>query len=186
MEMDTYTKLSGNTLILHWVVAIMMIILLATGIYMEENEVLVLYPWHKSFGITITLFVVLRIIWRIKNGWLSPVRDYTKFEKRLSIIVHYLLIIGTALMPISGFMMSALGGYGVELFGLELVARNPDPSDPKEVIPLNGAVAGFAHNAHGVGGNIIIIAVVLHLVGALKHHIIDKDGTLRRMLGAEV
>ena len=82
--------------------------------------------------------------------------------------------------------MSAMGGHGVALFGIELVARNPDPINPKEVIALNAGIAKFAHTFHGLGGNILIAGVVLHIVGAFKHHIMDKDGTLRRILGAEV
>lgn len=186
MKLDSHSKLSTTTLLLHWVVGIMMIGLLATGIYMEENEVFALYPWHKSFGVLIATFVVLRVSWRVKNGWLSHVSDYTSIEKLLSKIVHYLLIIGTVLMPISGFIMSVMGGHGVDFFGLELFARNPDPVDPKEVIALNGPLAGAAHSMHKFAGITILVAVILHVVGALKHHVIDKDGTLRRMLGAEV
>lgn len=186
MKLDTPSKLSPNTLLLHWIVAIMMIVLLGSGIYMEENEAFALYPWHKSFGVLITAFVMLRVLWRIKNGWPTPVSDYSSIEKLLSKVVHYLLIIGTVLMPISGFMMSAMGGHGVDFFGLELVARNPDPANPKEVIALNGTLAGIGHRMHGLGGNLIIAGVALHIVGALKHHMIDKDGTLRRMLGASV
>lgn len=186
MKLDTQTKLSTNTVFLHWIVAIMMIALLATGLYMEKTETLALYPWHKSFGVLIILFVVLRILWRIKNSWPTPVRDYTKMEKLLSKVIHYLLIIGTVLMPLSGFMMSAMGGHGVALFGFELFARNPDPINPKEVIALNAGVAKFAHSLHGLGGNILIAGVLLHIAGAFKHHIIDKDGTLKRMMGSKV
>lgn len=164
----------------------MMIGLLTTGIYMEENETFALYPWHKSFGVLIATFVVLRVLWRIKNSWPSHVSDYSSIEKLLSKVVHYLLIIGTVLMPISGFTMSAMGGHGVDFYGMELFSRNPDPTDPKEVIALNGTLAGTAHSLHKFAGIAILVAVILHVIGALKHHIIDKDGTLRRMLGAEV
>lgn len=66
--------------------------------------------------------------WRIRNGWPKPVGDYTSVEKRVSKLVHWLLIIGTGLMPICGVMMSAMGGHGVPFFGGELIARNPDPA----------------------------------------------------------
>ncbi len=186
MNTDTHNKLSSNTLVLHWLVGIMMITLLVTGIYMEENEVFALYPWHKSFGVAIMLLVALRIIWRYKSGWLTPAGDYTKAEKITSKIAHYLLIIGSALLPISGFIMSAMGGHGVDLFGLELVAPNPDPTNPQEVIPLNGMLAGIGHNMHGLSADIVIIALILHVTGAVKHHIVDKDGTMRRMLGKTI
>ncbi len=181
MQTDTPNQLSPTTIALHWLVAIMMIGLLATGLYMEQNEIYALYPWHKSFGVLIAFFVILRILWRIKNGWPTPVSDYTAIERLLSKIVHYLLLIGTVLMPISGFMMSAMGGHGVDFFGIELVARNPDPADPQQVIPLNGALAQIGHVVHGLAGYTLIAAVALHMIGAFKHHIIDKDRTLLRM-----
>jgi cytochrome b561 len=186
MQNDTQSKLSTNTVLLHWVVAIMMLMLLITGIYMEQNSVYALYPWHKSFGVLIALFVVLRVLWRLKSGWPPPVRNYLSWEQVLSKIVHYLLIIGTLVMPISGFMMSALGGHGVALFGLELVARNPDLANPEQVIPLNEMLAGIAHTLHGIAGYCLLVGILLHIVGALKHHLFDKDGTLRRMLGMRV
>ena len=69
------------------------------------------------------------------------------------------------------------------VFGFELVAANPDPADPTKVIPHNGALAGMAHTAHGVVGTVMVVAVVLHIAGAWKHHLVDKDNTLKRMLG---
>lgn len=186
MQKDTSSKLSTPTISLHWIVAVMLLMLLATGIYMEQTAAYALYPWHKSFGVVIMLFVALRILWRWQSGWPPPVREYPRREKILSGIVHYLLIIGTVMMPVSGFMMSALGGHGVALFGLELVAHNPDPVNPQEVIPFNAPIAGLAHTVHGLAGYVIVAGVLLHVAGALKHHFLDQDGTLRRMLGKTV
>lgn len=186
MQQDMASKLSTPTISLHWIVALMMLMLLATGIYMEQTSAYALYPWHKSFGVVIVLFVVLRVLWRWQSGWPPPVRDRVFWEQRLSGIIHYLLIVGTVVMPMSGFMMSALGGHGVALFGLELVARNPDPVNPQEVIPFNAPLAGVAHTVHGWAGYILVAGVLLHIAGALKHHILDQDGTLRRMLGKTV
>jgi cytochrome b561 len=186
MQVDTQSELSRTTLILHWTVGIVMIILLASGVFMKEAEFYAMYPWHKAFGVLIIVPVVLRVLWRVKSGWSPPVREYSKLERVLAKFIHYLLIIGTVILPISGFLMSAMGGHGVDLFGLELVARNPNPLNPQEVIPLNGPVAGIAHEVHEIAGSIVIIAVILHTVGVLKHHIFDKDGTLIRMLGVKV
>ncbi len=186
MTFDTHSKLSHTTLALHWIVAIMMITLLTTGVVMSEFELFAIYPWHKSFGVLIILFAVLRIVWRIKNGWPTHAGNYTNIEKTIATVMHWVLILGTVLMPISGFMMSAMGGYGVHFFGIELVANNPDPSDPSKVIPLNAGLAQIAHAMHSWGGYLLIAAVALHVVGALKHHIISKDGTLRRMFGASI
>ncbi|MCL6415020.1 cytochrome b [Aestuariirhabdus sp. Z084] len=186
MQLDTLNKFSATTLALHWIVGLTMIILLAVGIFMVETETFSLYPWHKSFGVLIILVVVPRVFWRIKNGWPSPVSEYSKVEQLLAKIVHYVLILGTLLMPLSGFLMSSLGGNGVEVLGLELVARNPDPEDTSKVIPHNETLGSFFHAAHHWVGYLLVAAVVLHVVGALKHHVIDKDGSLNRMLGSRV
>ena len=186
MNRDSREKLSSTTIFLHWVVGVLMIALLATGIYMEQTSAYALYPWHKSFGVIIVLFVVLRVFWRIKNGWPEHVGHYTSVEQFMAKLVHWLLITGTVLMPISGFLMSSMGGHGVMVFGWELFHHNPDPADPNKVIPINGAVAGFSHSLHWIAGYCIIAAVVLHIAGAIKHHVADKDGTLQRMLGRRV
>lgn len=181
--MDTYQQLSKQTIFLHWIVAFFMIALLASGLYMAETETYSLYFWHKSFGVLIVAFVLWRIYWRIKNGWLTPVRQYAAWEMTLAKVVKWVLIIGTIMMPISGMMMSGLGGHGIPFFGLELLARNPDPADPSQVVPINETLAFVGKVIHGLGGKILIAAVLLHMAGALKHHFIDKDDTLNRMKG---
>ena len=123
MKRDTKEKLSFTTIVLHWIVALTIIGLLASGVYMAENEVYALYDWHKSFGVAIVLFVFVRVVWRIINGWPEDLGVYKLWEKVLARAVHYVLIIGSVLLPVSGMMMSALGGYGIEMFGFPLVAR---------------------------------------------------------------
>lgn len=186
MNRDTREKLSTTTIALHWLVGLIMLGLLASGVFMVEAEYFPLYPLHKAIGVLIMIAVVLRVLWRAINRWPEHVSEYTPTEKLLSKVVHYLLLIGTVIMPISGFIMSTAGGYGVDVFGLELTARNPDPADPKSVIPLNESLAGFAKMMHTYAGYAVIAGVVLHILGAYKHHLIDKDSTMRRMLGARV
>ena len=150
MSADTRTKLSPLTITLHWVVGLMMISLIAVGIYMEENKVQALYFWHKSFGVLIVFFVVARIAWRMKTGWPPHVGNYSNWEQKLSKLVHWLLILGTVLMPISGMMMSGLGGHGIPFFGIELVAPNPDPANPDKVIPIYRPLARLGHELLGI------------------------------------
>ena len=180
---DGVTKFSPITIALHWIVGLSMIGLLAVGIYMDTFEVYSLYPIHKSLGILIVAFVIARIIWRTLNGWPKPVSQYSTIEHTLAKVIHWVLIIGTLSMPVSGMMMSGGGGHGLFIFDWELLAKNIDPSDPSMTLPLSEAIASLGKSMHGLLGNIMIAAIVLHVVGAFKHHIIDKDATLRRMLG---
>ncbi len=186
MSNDTKNKLSPITVSLHWIVAVLMISLLAIGIYMEQTSAYSLYPWHKSFGLLILVAVLPRVIWRVTQGWPEHAAEYKQSEILLSKIVHYLLIIGTVVMPISGVMMSYFGGHNVPLFGLELAPSNMDPNNPQEVLARNGDIAGAAHTVHGIAGKVLVVSVLLHVAGALKHHFMDKDGTLRRMLGKDI
>ena len=183
---DTKEKLSTITITLHWVVGLSIISLIAVGVYMTDYKVYALYPIHKSVGMLLFLVIVLRVIWRLKQGWPAPASTYKAWEQSLSRIVHWVLIIATITLPISGMLMSGLGGHGLAIFGLELLAATPNPDEMGKMIPINGPVAGAAHEVHEIAGKVIFVAIVLHLCGALKHHFVDKDGTLRRMLGKRI
>ncbi|QKQ23795.1 cytochrome b [Candidatus Ruthia endofausta] len=182
---DTKQKLSGLTVLLHWLVGLVIITLTVIGVYMSENEVFALYPIHKSIGVLIFTVIVIRVYWRFVNGWLQPAANYTKIEHNLSKIVHWVLIIAMIVMPISGFIMSGTGGHGVSVFGLEIVAANFDLV-AKKAIAYNAALAGFMHSTHVNSGWVMIIAIFLHLMGAIKHHFMDKDSTLKRMFGKRI
>jgi|TARA_R110002096_G_scaffold194592_3_gene376882 cytochrome b561 len=183
---DTKEKLSAITIALHWLVSITIISLIAVGVYMTDYEVYALYPIHKSVGMLLFLVILVRVIWRLKQGWPEAASNYKAWEQRLSRIVHWVLIIATVILPISGMLMSGLGGYGLAIFGLELLAATPNPDEMGKMIPINGPIAGAAHEVHEIAGKVIFAAIVLHLCGALKHHFIDKDGTLKRMLGKRI
>jgi cytochrome b561 len=186
MSLDTREKLSPTTIILHWLVAIGIISLIALGLYMEQTEAFALYSWHKSFGVLVFVFACWRVAARFYNGWPTPVAQVKNWEHLVARGVHYLLIIGTLLMPISGMIMSGVGGHGVYLFALELVPSNPDPINPRNVIAFNESITSFGHSLHAIGSKILIIAIVVHIAAALKHHWKEKDGTLKRMLGKEI
>lgn len=186
MTHDSPHKLSTQSIALHWLVALGIIALLAMGIYMEENEVYSLYPWHKSFGFVIFFLVAYRVLWRIINGWPQATGEHKPAEKILAKISHWVLILGTLAMPLSGFFMSAMGGNGVDVFGINVFPRNPDPANPERTIAISRSAASFFHSAHGIIANVMIITLIAHIAGAVKHHVIDKDGTLKRMLGKTV
>lgn len=175
-------KLSKMTMIMHWLVGFGMIALLAIGWYMATYEVYPLYHWHKSFGILIMLFVVMRVLWRMKEGWLKPVSHMSAVEALIGKLVHWTLLIATILFPISGMLMSGAGGYGLKLFNIELLAANVDPITNKTVA-LNKDLAGFGHEMHEILMWVLAVTVVLHVLAVFKHHFILKDRTLKRMLG---
>jgi cytochrome b561 len=67
-----------------------------------------------------------------------------------------------------------------------LIPGNHDPANPQDVIPRNVELGEMAEEIHEFVGYLLIACILLHIAGALKHHIIDKDGTLMRMKGKRI
>ena len=186
MSADSKFQFSKITVSLHWIVAILMIALLAVGIYMTENHDYSLYTLHKSFGVVVLVFAFARAVWRVKNGWPVPAGDYKAWEHMLAGVIHWVLILGTLILPVSGIIMSSMGGHNVPFFGFDLIPANHDPVNPQDVLPRNEGLSEAAGEVHEIVGYLLIAAIILHVAGALKHHIIDKDGTLQRMRGKNI
>lgn len=174
------TKLSPKTRWLHWLIALTMIGMLALGIYMEETESFSLYGIHKSIGILIFVVVLYRVIWRIKEGWPTPVTEQQKLQTLLVKTMHFGLLVATILYPLSGMMMSGAGGYGLSVFGITLLPKNFNP-ELKEIEPYSAQLAELGGFLHGALTLFVIAMIVLHIAAALKHHFINKDDTLNRM-----
>lgn len=171
--------LSPLTRLLHIIIALGMIGLVGVGIYMTDFEVYALYDLHKAFGAILLVFILARVYWRICEGWPSPLAGTPAWQQQIAKLVHWVLLITTVLFPISGLMMSIGGGHGLSIFGWELVAENMDAAG--NTLALNESAAGLGKNIHGILRDVILITLALHVGGALKHHIIDKDNTLKRM-----
>jgi cytochrome b561 len=168
-----YTKTAR---VLHWVIGLLIIALIGIGLYMSDlppsDAKWQLYANHKSIGMIVLFLVGARIIWRGLHQPPAPLSTHAKWERILAKATHILLYVGMVVMPVSGYLMSTLGGHPVAIFGLGVPAlAAPDK--------LWGSVM---HDLHEVGGNILIAAILLHVAGAIKHQMIDRDGTLKRML----
>lgn len=179
---DTKQKLSPLSIALHWLVAIGMIGMIFYGQYIED---LPAGPdkWqgiglHKSIAMILLVLIVARVLWRLINKLPKPLSaDAPKWQERAAVGAHLLLLLGTLLMPISGLMMSIGGGHSVAVFGWEVIAGSEDK------IKWLGSLG---HEIHEWGGQILLALIALHVLAALKHALIDRDGTLARMLGRRV
>ncbi|KZN36692.1 hypothetical protein N474_17335 [Pseudoalteromonas luteoviolacea CPMOR-2] len=165
---------------LHWLVGITMLSLIVVGIYMANFEVWALYDIHKSLGVLALLLILPRVMYRLIQGFPTPNNSHKTWEQKLSHLMHWALLIGTALMPISGMLYSGFGGYGVDIFGFSLVSENLVGDG---IEPYNESVFMISKTAHWIIGYCLSAAIVFHVAGALKHHFIDKDDTLNRMTG---
>lgn len=181
--MSQANHLNPSTRWMHWLVAILMMGLVAAGLIMSTFELYFMYPIHQSLGMLALLVIVPRVILRLVQGWPAPVRQYEATEQAVSKVIHWVLLLATLVMPISGMINNHAGGWGLNIFGLELTPAFPNPSNPEEMLVQNETLASLASVVHEYVGYTLAAAMVLHVAGALKHHLIDKDRTLLRMLG---
>lgn len=174
-------QLGRSTVALHWLVAMLMMFLLASGFYMTTFEDYAWYSWHKSVGILALAIAIIRVIWQMQEGFPKPLNKDQVIQNGLAKLIHYALLICTVIMPVSGIISSAAGGFGVPLFGFVLI----DSVDIAER-PINGLLASIAHETHFIVGYIMVGIVLFHIIGALWHHFIKNDNVLSRMLNFKI
>ena len=175
--------------VLHWVMALMISALLGVGTWMAnfEKDLIAqfqLVQTHKSFGFTVFVLAVLRVIWRLVNPTPKLPDTMPRWQKGASHASHlalYLLIIA---MPLTGWLMSSAsplndpGAYPVQIknmvFGL-FEMPDPYPSGSKELSEAFGT-------AHMIFAILLAVILIVHLAAALKHHFFDRDRILTRMI----
>ncbi|ATQ77144.1 RNA methyltransferase [Massilia violaceinigra] len=184
--MDKKLSLSYTTIALHWLCALAMLAMLGVGLYMVRFEAWSFYPWHKSAGVILLALMLARAAWRIRQGWLPALGAASRIEQGVAKAVHWMLIIGTLAMPVTGMLFSGASGHGFGIFGIPVVHEQHDPVHPGQVIPYSAAWAEAAQLMHAWLGYFLIAVITLHIAGALKHHAVARDGTLRRMVGAHI
>lgn len=134
---------------------------------------------HKSFGITVLLLAVLRIVWRMAHTPPATPVDGPVWQRLAASVTHGLLYLLMFALPITGWVMVSASPLNIDtvLFGVI-----PWPHLP--VLPTldsRESVAHLFHTLHEQSGHILIAMLLLHIGAALKHHLIDRDGVLLRM-----
>ncbi len=141
--------------------------------YVNQAVFPTLMMYHKSVGFTTLMVSVLFLLWRlmsIKPDWPSTMLRYEQWLARLVHALLYLLII---VMPLSGWIMSVAAGYIPSYFGWFAV---PFPG-----VGFNKALAAVCSEVHEIAAWSFAGLLILHILGALKHHLLDKNNILRRM-----
>jgi cytochrome b561 len=171
---------------LHWAIALLIIGLLAVGWTMDYlipggpgSPKIAIIQLHKSFGITVLLLTIARIIWRLMNPP-PPEPAKPKWQALLASTVHVLLYVIMLAMPLTGWIMASaeISQHDTRFFGtFEFYAPGVTglPAETRE--PL-GEVFEFIH--HNLAF-VVVGLLVLHVAGAVKHQFVDKDGLLARM-----
>jgi len=183
------SRYSAVAVVLHWLVAIGIILNIKYGLSfdaLEETHSPLLRPaidMHKSIGITVLGLVLLRVLWRVSHRPPPLEEGLAVWEKKLSAGIHHLLYLLMVAVPLTGWLHDSAwkgaSGHPFELFHTVPFFR----------LPLFGAMDGATKDhwhdilgaMHSFASWALIGAVALHVAGALKHSLIDRKPSLRRM-----
>ncbi|HLT44801.1 MAG TPA: cytochrome b [Luteimonas sp.] len=184
--MESKHGFNKPTLWLHWLVAATVLPMLAVGIYMSLAQAWSLYDLHKSVGLLVIPLLLARAAWRLKQGWPPPLGRRSAIEQGLARFTHWALLLGVLALPLTGMLYSGASGNGFAIFGVELMPSRPHPTEPHAVIAYSESLSILGETAHEWVGYGLVAVLLLHVAGAVKHHLVDRDGTLVRMLGRRI
>ncbi|MCL1141870.1 cytochrome b [Shewanella gaetbuli] len=178
MLKNTNTGYGLIAIAMHWVSAIAVIGMFALGFWMVD---LTYYSsWyktapdiHKSVGLLLFVLILCRLLWRSISIKPQTLASHRLWETQLAHVAHRLLYLLLVLIMISGYLISTADGRGIAFFDWFMVPSLGELFDNQ---------ADLAGSFHQYAAYVLIALVVLHALGALKHHFIDKDNTLTRML----
>jgi cytochrome b561 len=163
---------------LHWVTAIAVLVLFPLGLYMTDltyfDPLYNTLPFiHRSIGVLLFMVVSVRLVWRIASPRPRPLPTHAAWERLLASLTHGALYALLFAVMVTGYLMSTADGRAVSVFGWFQVPATITS------IPGQEDVAGDLHYILAIT---LVSLVGLHVAGALKHHFIDRDTTLWRIV----
>ncbi len=185
---DTYGSV---TKLFHWVTVLLILSLFALGLFASNladqvraaeggasqsliDWTALLFSMHKTLGVTLFLTALARILWALTQTKPGLLNGDTVLESRAAETVHWLLYGSLVTVPLAGWVSHAASAGFAPIwwpFGQSL-----------PYVPKSEYVSEIAATLHYILQWVLAGAIGLHVAGALKHHVIDKDATLRRML----
>ncbi|MDS7720835.1 cytochrome b [Pantoea ananatis] len=167
------------SIFLHWSMALVIYAMFALGLWMVGLSYY--ETWyhnapeiHKSIGVILMLVLIIRLIWRVVSPPPKPLSSYSPLVRITAVMAHGLLYGLLIAILFSGYLISTADGKPVSVFGWFSLPA---------VLTGAGEQADLAGDIHLWLAWSIVILSVLHGLAALKHHFIDRDITLKRMLG---
>ena len=172
---STYSR---TAVVLHWVIGLLVLSTIPLGLYGASSESTAAQTatnTHKTIGIAILLLTLVRIGWRLAHKPPALAQSMPAWQRRAARISHALFYVLLLILPLSGWWMSSavpkrhpfgIGGWEI----------------PFLPVPRGWASAGPAYLVHVSLGFLMIGLVLLHIFAVIKHHYVDRDDTLARML----
>ena len=169
--------------VLHWVLGLSILGMFGVGLYMTDLPFspwrLKLYNWHKWAGITILVLSVLRLLWRLTHRPPALPQVVTlgmpAWQTRAHHATHYAMYALFFMVPLMGWAYSSAAGFPIVWFGQIPLS---------DLLPVNKELATLIKPLHKILAYTLVCLACLHIAAALKHHLIDRDGLLARMLPA--
>jgi len=176
--MTQTTRYTPMAIALHWLLAAAIIATFMLGLTMVDMPgitptKLKYFNWHKWAGVTIFGIAVLRVLWRLGHPAPALPETTTPWGRRAAAGMHYLLYALIFAVPLSGYFYSLAAGFPVVYLG-----HFPLPV----LIGRNDALKPLLNGLHYWLNMTLAAAVVLHAAAAFKHHFINRDDVLLRML----
>jgi cytochrome b561/polyisoprenoid-binding protein YceI len=167
----------------HWLTALLILTAFPIGLIANDMDYSTaetlaqkaqLFSLHKTLGVAVFFVALARILWALSETHPAPLHPERRLETGLAEFVHWLLYVSLVVVPLSGWTEhSAVTGFAPIWwpFGQAL-----------PFVPQSESVAHIAGAVHWWFTKILAVTVILHVVGALKHAVIDRDGTMSRMI----
>ena len=177
---NTTERYGWVAIALHWLMAPAIIGLFALGWWMRQ---LSYYdPWyrqgpelHKAIGILLLGLLLLRLLWKLVNQSPAPEPATPNWQLLSARLAHGAIYLLLFTIMTSGYLISTADGRAIDVFGLFSIPATV------QGIPNQEDIAGEIHEILAWS---LMALVAIHALAALKHHFIDRDATLRKMLGA--
>ena len=171
-------KYSKPAIALHWLIALLIVIAFALGTILGDMHgispaKLKMESWHKWLGCTVLGLAALRLIWRLLRRPPALPETMPRWQRQAAGALHILLYALMFAVPLSGYFYTLAAGVPVVLYGVIPlpVLIGPDPHLKHQL-----------HELHELLTYVLLGAFILHVLAALKHHFLDRDDVLKRML----
>jgi cytochrome b561 len=178
--LNTNERYGMVAICVHWLMAVVLITLVGSGLYMVslpdagfDKTKIQLILFHKQLGVLALGAVALRFVWRLGNALPSLVETLAEWQKVSARFVHLSFYVLMFALPMSGWVMSSAAAIPVSVFGLFTL---PDLVSPDEHL------FRVLIDIHRWLGYALIACLCVHVGAAVRHHVVLKDDTLRKML----
>jgi cytochrome b561 len=171
---NTSLKYGGFSQAMHWLVVAGIIASYFTAEVFDSDSEAVM-ALHRSLGITIFFLAVVRIAWLLFDPPPGVPASMARWQKVAARSAHTVLYVLLFALPLTGWLLSSAEGDPVVLFGSLTIPPLPTSAGPDKI-----------EDIHEVLFNVLAAVAALHAAAALKHHFLDRDGVLKRMLPGQV